>query len=76
MKAMPGSSCAQVERIGQGSLVHMADDPSFAIPVVAGLVSALSLLAILPLIIIKARKGGQTIGDSEAAVRHFLPFQA
>ncbi|WP_219816346.1 hypothetical protein [Arthrobacter sp. ZGTC412] len=45
-----------------------------AIAVVAGSITALLLLAILRLIIAEARKGHRTIEDSEAAVRHFLPF--
>jgi hypothetical protein len=52
----------------------MADDPGLAIAVVAGIITALSLLAVFPLIIAEARKGNRTIEDSEAAVRHFLPF--
>lgn len=62
------------EHASQWTLRHMAEDPGFAIAVVAGAITALSLLAILPLIIAETRKGGRTIEDSEAAVRHFLPF--
>lgn len=52
----------------------MAEDPGFAIAIVAAAITALSLLASWPLIIAEARKGSRTIEDSEAAVRHFLPF--
>lgn len=62
------------EQASQWSLRHVADDPGFAIAVVAAAITALSLLTILPLIIAEARKGRRTIEDSEAAVRHFLPF--
>lgn len=36
--------------------------------------AAILLLALLLLIIQKSKRGDQTIEDSEAAVRHFLPM--
>jgi nitric oxide reductase large subunit len=65
---------AVTEYATQWSLRPMADDPGLAIAVVAGIITALLLLAAFSLIIAEARKGNRTIEDSEAAVRHFLPF--
>lgn len=62
------------EHATQWSLRHMADDPGFAIAVAAGAISALLLLTVFPVIRAEACKGRRTIEDSEAAVRHFLPF--
>jgi hypothetical protein len=45
---------------------------SSTIELIAATTSALSLLALLWLVIRKARKGDQTLENSEAAVRHFL----
>jgi hypothetical protein len=54
--------------------LHVQGDLSCWLAFIAAAITVLALLAIVPLIIRKARKGDQTIEDSEAAVRHFLPF--
>lgn len=49
-------------------------DLGSAIACVAASISICVLLALISLVARRARRGGQTMEDSEAAVRHYLPF--
>lgn len=51
----------------------LRDNVGSAIEAIASATAAIGLLVAVPLITKQARSGKQTIEDSEAAVRHFLP---
>lgn len=54
--------------------LFLRDNVGSAIEAIASATAAIGLLVAVPLIIEQARSGKQTIEDSEAAVRHFLPL--
>lgn len=52
----------------------LADDSASTITFVTAAITVLALAARLSLVIGQVRRGGQTMKESEAAVRHFLRF--
>lgn len=57
-----------------GAAGHLLVGPGFVIACIAAATAGVATVGLVLLIILRHWNGGQTIEDSEAAVRHFLPF--
>lgn len=70
-----GISMMNVLPAEQGSTAaHCLGSLDFVIACIAAAIAGVVFVALILLIILRHRSGEQAIEDSEAAVRHFLPF--